>query len=174
MHVSQHCIGDVGDRFSPKDVLVFHDFFQALWTSSLGLIREWLVPNVLHLTNGITCAAMSGNLTLQACRVRTRSCLYFPVSSCSPAFSVLVTSFFSTRTIWKEIEAHDILCYYWQNCLPKCMMMWSLRRNCNTNQKLACLALHLKIVNTFILQNDVCMHLEANCPRHSKMTLEFQ
>ena len=47
---------------------------------------------------GITDAATSGNLIEQACKVLTRSCLYFPESYCSLP-DVLITSFFKSCTI---------------------------------------------------------------------------
>lgn len=50
----------------------------------------------------MTLAAMSGKRTLHECRVRTSSCLYLSVSSCSLALLVLMTSFLSTITSWKK------------------------------------------------------------------------
>ena len=38
-------------------------------------------------------------------------------------------------------------------------------------QKLACFALYFKTIDTYCAKS--CMHLKANCPRDSKMALEF-
>lgn len=55
------------------------------------------MTSVIH-TTGMMVAAMSWNLMQHWCSVRTSSCRYFPVSSCSTLF-VLTTSFFNTNTI---------------------------------------------------------------------------
>lgn len=55
------------------------------------------MTSVIH-TTGMIVAAMSWNLMQHWCSVRTSSCRYFPVSSCSTLF-VLTTSFFNTNTI---------------------------------------------------------------------------
>ena len=56
----------------------------------------------------MTLAAMSGKRTLQEWRVRTNSCLYLSVSSCSVTLFVLITSFFKTITSWKTNRCHYI------------------------------------------------------------------
>lgn len=58
--------------------------------------------NNRKLTTGMTLAAMSGKRTLQEWRVRTNSCLYLSVSSCSVTLFVLITSFFKTITNWQK------------------------------------------------------------------------
>lgn len=60
------------------------------------------------LTTGMTLAAMSGKRTLQEWRVRTNSCLYLSVSSCSVTLFVLITSFFRTITNYKTNRCHYI------------------------------------------------------------------
>lgn len=62
-----------------------------------------------QLTTGITLAAMSGKRTLQEWRVRTNSCLYLSVSSCSVTLFVLITSFFKTITNWERNRCHNVL-----------------------------------------------------------------
>lgn len=64
--------------------------------------------NNKKLTTGMTLAAMSGKRTLQEWRVRTNSCLYLSVSSCSVTLFVLITSFFKTITNWKTNWYHYI------------------------------------------------------------------
>ena len=52
----------------------------------------------------MTVEATSANLTLHWWSVRTSSCRYLPVSSCSIALFVFTTSFFSTSTICQTPE----------------------------------------------------------------------
>lgn len=51
-----------------------------------------LVSERNSVRTGITVAEISGNLMQHEWRVRTKSCRYFPVSSCSVVLCVLVTS----------------------------------------------------------------------------------
>lgn len=68
-------------------------------------------------TTGMTLAAMSGKRTLQEWRVRTSSCLYLSVSSCSDTLLVLMTSFFSTITSCKKKRTIQVLCLNRKDCL---------------------------------------------------------
>ena len=75
------------------DISFSHNFFQNLpHFNTRGKLLD------KDLTTGMIVEAMSGNLMDSWCRVLTRSCLYFPVSSCSTLF-VFTTSFFRTKTI---------------------------------------------------------------------------
>ena len=49
----------------------------------------------------------------------------------------------------------------------------SLRGYCTPSQKLACFVLFLKIIDTFLKKNKVCMHLISNHQRKSKLALKF-
>lgn len=117
-----------------RHVLIYSYFWRILFT---------VCRNNRKLTTGMTLAAMSGKRTLHEWRVRTNSCLYLSVSSCSVTLFVLITSFFKTITNWKTSRCHWICnlfsvffpCVYarktttktWIHCpchppLPRCEM----------------------------------------------------
>lgn len=77
--------------------------------------------NNRKLTTGMTLAAMSGKRTLQEWRVRTNSCLYLSVSSCSVTLFVLITSFFNTITNWKTDKGHYIFSIFHVYLCRPCM-----------------------------------------------------
>lgn len=97
--------------------------------------------NNRKLTTGMTLAAMSGKRTLQEWRVRTNSCLYLSVSSCSVTLFVLITSFFKTITNWQKkiILFLFLLFYYIYHIFP--FFQGQGQENINKNMDILCMLL---------------------------------
>lgn len=91
--------------------------------------------NNRKLTTGMTLAAMSGKRTLQEWRVRTNSCLYLSVSSCSVTLFVLITSFFKTITNWQKKKR----CHYIFRIFP--FFQGQGQENINKNMDVLCMSL---------------------------------
>lgn len=81
----------------------------------------------------MTLAAMSGKRTLHEWRVRTSSCLYLSVSSCSVTLFVLITSFFKTITNWeagkKKIQHCSFFIHLFFNTAPGIGPNWPPRHS---------------------------------------------